>query len=108
MLLALHGLRPSIYVKRNQVLADSRYESPSRYDYGDEYVDKTSFYENHNRYDRRSQVNDLHRRLRELQRRNSILEEDYYFSDRRNARRIENLEEDLVSERRRNRRNFYR
>ena len=50
MLFALHGLRPSIYVKRDQVLADSRYESPSRYDYVDdspyvdEYVDEPSIW----------------------------------------------------------------
>ena len=123
MLIGLVGLRSGIYVKQSQLLenqyAQDQYdlEDTRTFDILDQnsYVAADGSYVNesddqysqdlfHRRGSQDASVMELKERIRNLKRHNVRMEENAYFNERRQNRRIENLEMDLASTRRRNQR----
>ncbi len=120
MLIGLVGLRSGIYVKQSQLL-DNQYQYVQEDDRTFDILDQNSYvaadgdYVNesdeqysqglfHKRGAQDASVMELKKRIRDLKRHNVRMEENAYFTERRQNRRIENLEMDLASTRRRNRR----
>ena len=120
MLIGLVGLRSGIYVKQSQLL-DNQYQYVQDDDRAFDILNQNSYvaadgdYVNesdeqysqglfHRRGSQDASVMELKKRIRDLKRHNVRMEENAYFNERRQNRRIENLEMDLASTRRRNRR----